>query len=373
MTTRRTFIKELGAGATLATTGLASSCQTPSEKSKPGTKTANREAAFKTFTKAMWVHIGATFPGGAKDVPKILDKYADAGFNLLILRIRMSDGKPLYQRTNHPVADIAKDWDPVGVINDEAKKRGMKVHPWCQVFRGSRSKFALNDTKCHGINRDGNNVDDFLCAAQGPVQDWSYSFYQELMDNYDTAGIHLDFIRYAGHTCWCEYCKETFKRETGIEMEQMEKGSAEWARYISQRVNNINHFVRRMQEEATKRDKELSAAVYAGYPNCIESVGQDWLTWAHEKWVDYVLPMNYYGDIDRFTNNAKIHIGGVNGSIPVFEGVGIKLPRKPWEIDLNPEQLLERTQLVKDLGFQGVCYFVSQRMTDEHLKMLKNL
>jgi uncharacterized lipoprotein YddW (UPF0748 family) len=156
-------------------------------------------------------------------------------------------------------------------------------------------------------------------------------------------------------------------------MDQMEKGSAEWARYISQRVNNINHFVRRIQEEATKRDKELSAAVYASYPRCIESVGQDWLTWAHEKWVDYVLPMNYYGDEERFNNNAKIHIGGVNQSIPVFEGVALNLPRNPWNIQLSPKELLERSRSVRDMGFEGVCYFVSQHLTDDHLKWIKRL
>ena len=106
---------------------------------------------------------------------------------------------------------------------------------------------------------------------------------------------------------------------------------------------------------------------------CRPRLHRRWLTWAHEKWVDYVLPMNYFGDVDRFTNNAKIHIGGVNGSVPVFEGVGVNLPNKPWEINQSPEQLLEHTRLVKDMGFQGVCYFVSQHLTDEHLEMLKNL
>lgn len=371
--TRRDFVKGIGAGAALISTVINSSCQSLSQTTKSVKKFASRDAAMKTFTKAMWVHIGASFPGGAKDVPIVLDKWADAGFNLLILRIRMSDGKPLYQRTKYPVADIAKDWDPVGVINEEAQKRGMRVHPWTQVFRGARSDFARPNPGYLGVNRQGENVDDFLCAAQDPVQDWSYSFYKELMDNYETAGIHLDFIRYTGSTCWCDHCRQTFKRETGMDMEQMEKGSPEWARYISQRANNINRFVRRIQEEATKRDKELSAAVYASYPNCIESVGQDWLIWAHEKWVDYVLPMNYYGDEDRFNNNAKIHIGGVNESIPVFEGVALNLPRRPWEIQLSPEQLYERSLSVRKMGFQGVCYFVSQHLTDEHLAWIKGI
>jgi uncharacterized lipoprotein YddW (UPF0748 family) len=331
------------------------------------------EASKNAFTKAMWVHIGASFPNGARDVPYVLDKWADAGFKLLILRIRMSDGKPLFQRTIHPVADIARDWDPVGIIDEEARKRGMRVHPWCQVFRGGESEFARSNAGYLGVNRDGQNVDHFLCAAQDAVQDWSYSFYEELMDNYETAGIHLDFIRYAGYTCYCDYCRQTFRRETGIEMDMMEKGSAEWARWISQRVNNINRFVRRIKMEAAKRNKELSAAVYASYPHCIESVGQDWLNWAHEKWVDFVLPMNYYGDEDRFKQNAQIHIGGVNRSIPVFEGVALNLPRRPWEIKLSPEQLLERSQSVKDMGFQGICYFVSQHLTDEHLEWIKKL
>jgi len=369
---RRNFIKNAGLTTALITGGITSSFQSDKKK-KPLKKIAAREAAMKGFTKALWVHIGASFPNGANDVPFILDKWADAGFNLLILRIRMSDGKTLYQRTNHIVSQIAGEWDPVAVINKEAEKRNMRVHPWCQVFRGARSKFAISHPEFLGINQEGENVDDFLCAAQDEVQDWSYSFYEELMENYDIAGIHLDFVRFAGYTCWCDHCKKVFKRETGIEQEKIEAGSAEWARWITQRVHNINRFVIRVQQEATRRDKETSAAVYASYPRCVETVGQDWLTWAHENWVDYVLPMNYYGDEERFRHNAKIHINGVNKKIPVFEGVATNLPGGPFDIQLSPEELLERSQIVKKMGYQGICYFVSQHLTDEHLDKIKSL
>ncbi len=369
---RRNFIKNAALATTMVGGGFSSSFHAGRSIGQPK-KSEARIAAMEEFTKALWVHIGASFANGVKDVPYVLDKWANAGFKLLILRIRMSDGKTLYQRTKHKVAEIAKNWDPVAAINEEAQKRNMRVHPWCQVFRGARSEFAISRPDLLGINQLGENVDDFLCAAQDEVQEWSYSYFEELMENYDTAGIHLDFVRFAEHTCWCNYCKKVFKRETGIELAKIKSGSAEWARWITQRVHHINRFVIMIQQEAKRRNKETSAAVYASYPRCVETVGQDWLTWAHERWVDYILPMNYYGEKKRFRQNAAIHINGVNNKTPVFEGVACNLPGSPFNIQLSPDELLERSQYVKEMGYQGICYFVSQHLTDEHLKKIKML
>ena len=59
--------------------------------------------------------------------------------------------------------------------------------------------------------------------------------------------------------------------------------------------------------------------------------------------------------------------------VPVFEGVANKLPDEVFKIDLTAEQLLERSRSVKDMGFQGICYFVSESLSDEDLKMIKLL
>jgi hypothetical protein len=173
--------------------------------------------------------------------------------------------------------------------------------------------------------------------------------------------------------CWCDHCKAVFRRETGIEMNEMKRGTAEWTRWMTMRVQHINKFVRRVQQEAKKSGKETSAAVFATYPNCIESVAQDWVTWAHEKWVDYLLPMNYWGDREKFDRLAERHLESVNSSVPVFEGVANHLPDEVFDIDLSPEELLKLSQHVKSMDFQGICYFVSESLSDEDLQKIRQI
>ena len=367
---RRDFMKGLGASMLLTGGGLSQSSNAFGNEIKGNTHSRNK---FQGFVKALWIHVNRSFPNGKEDVPRVLDKWAEAGFNLLIPHVRGVTGETLYQATNHPVSAYAKDWDPLAVINEEAKRRGMQVHPWISVFRGGLSAFAKAHPECIGKNQSGELGDNFLCAAQDEVQEWAFSFFKEIMDNYDVAGVHHDYVRYADYLCWCDHCKAVFKRESGINMDEMERGSPEWTKWMVMRVHHINKFVSRVQLEAKKIGKETSAAVFATYPHCVETVAQDWVTWAHEKWVDYLLPMNYWGDRVKFNTLANRHLESVNKSVPLFEGVANKLPDEVFKINLSPEQLLELSQYVKAIGFQGICYFVSVTLSDEDLEMIKKL
>ena len=369
---RRDVLKGIAAGTALMSAGIPVSGN-PATKPGKSRKTRARQAAMNTFTKALWVHIQRSFPGGAGDVPGVLDKWADAGFNLIIPHVRSSTGETLYRRTKHKISADAATWDPVEVLNAEAVKRGMRIHPWCSVFVGAQSDFAREHPEYIGKDSNGKTSGDFLCAAQEPVQDWAFSYFEEMMDNYDIAGIHHDYIRYDDYLCWCDHCRAVFKRETGMEMDKMEKGSPEWARWITGRVHHINRFVKRVQDAATAKDKETSAAVFATYPDCVVSVAQDWLTWAGEQWVDFLLPMNYWGEVNLFNRLADIHLNGVNKQVPVFEGVANHLPTEIFKIDLSAEELLDRSRWVKNAGFQGICYFAAGTLTDDDLKMIRQL
>ncbi|HLF34800.1 MAG TPA: family 10 glycosylhydrolase [Cyclobacteriaceae bacterium] len=367
--------RDLLKGIAASTLVLGSGINLSELKEKPGKKSKKilaRENAMKTFTKAVWLHINRSFPNGEKDVPFVLDKWADAGFNLLIPHIRSNSGA-IYRQTKHPISDLAKDWDPVEALEREAKKRAMRIHPWCSVFVGSGTDFGKAHPEFIGLNNNGENTGNFLCAAREEVQDWAFSFFEELMDNYEVAGIHHDYVRYNDYLCYCDHCKKTFKMETGIDMDAMEKGSAEWARWVTGRVHNINKFVKRVQDAATIKDKETSAAVFAGYPGCVVSVAQDWITWAEEEWVDFLLPMNYWGDVAKFNRLADIHVRSGKSKIPVIEGIANRLPDEVFKIDLTPEQLLDRSRYVKNMGFQGICYFAAGSLTDEDLKVIKTL
>lgn len=173
----------------------------------------------------IFMHVSRT---GKKDVPKVLDKWADARLDFLITTGKLLEkGEVLYQRTGHPISEGAKEWDPLEVLDAETKKRGMKLYTWIPAFLSATGRFGMAHLEYVGCKKGSDKKGNIFCPAQDEVQDWAFSFYEEVMKNYDIAGIHLDFIRYSEEYCWCDYCKKAFKRETGIEMEEMKPGSAE--------------------------------------------------------------------------------------------------------------------------------------------------
>ena len=370
---RRDFIKKVGNGTALAVGGGGFSFR---QFRKESDKDAARKAAMNSFRKGLKVYeyknFHKSFPNGKKDVPGVLDKWAEAGLDFLITTGKLLHrGEVLYHRTEHPIAEGANGWDPLEVLNAETKKRGMKLYTWIPAFLGATSKFARAHPEYIACNKEGDNKGNFLCPARDEVQECAFSFFEEVMKNYDIAGIHLDFIRYLEDYCWCDYCKRVFKRETGIEMEAMKTGSAEWARWVTSRVHNINKFVKRVYDASVKYDKEVSAGVYPEFPDCLISIAQDYMTWIDEGWVDYVIPMNYSNNWDTWERRVKKEKTAIDEKIPVI----VSISRTPvWEVDaLSPEEIYDRGKFLRTNGYQGVCYFSSASLTDEDYRLIKKV
>ena len=122
--TRRNFMKGMGASMAFTAGGISLSCDANDKKASIISDSGPK---LKGFVKALWIHVAKSFPNGKEDVPLVLDKWAEAGFNLLIPHVRGATGETLYKHTKHTVASYAQDWDPLEVINQEAKKRGIQV------------------------------------------------------------------------------------------------------------------------------------------------------------------------------------------------------------------------------------------------------
>ena len=365
--TRRQMLGVAG-GALLAGSLAGASTARPEPPQTAGDPRARaRATAMTTFTKSLWAHLPNTMPTRA-DVAPVLDKWAEAGFTLLLLYVKDGQGRVAYRDSSHPIQPIAEDWDPLETIAEEARRRGMRVHPWTAVFVGAESDLARRHPGLIGRNRAGDPRGGFLCTGQDAVHDWAFSYYEELMERYDVAGVHMDYIRYNGNFCWCDHCRGLFRRETGVEMEDAEPGGAAWARWVTGRVHHVNRFVRRLSDAADGAGMEVSAAVLTDYPAVVARIGQDWLTWSRERWVDFMMPMNYWSDEKRFWGYAERHKAGIDGEVPLLEGVA-----KFWSqerFDVSPEHIYNRTAALKERGYQGVVYFSAGRLTDEDLALI---
>ena len=82
---RRDFIKKIGNGTALAVAGGNFSSSRIRKESK---KDAARKAAMNSFRKGLkvyeYVNFHKSLPNGREDVPKVMDKWAEAGLDFLI-------------------------------------------------------------------------------------------------------------------------------------------------------------------------------------------------------------------------------------------------------------------------------------------------
>jgi hypothetical protein len=83
----------------------------------------------------------------------------------------------------------------------------------------------------------------------------------------------------------------------------------------------------------------LSAAVFSGYPECRESVGQDWVSWVEQGLLDMIMPMDYTDSPGQFAAALEEQLTLVEGRVPVYPGIGVSSPGLP--VDQVIVQVLE--------------------------------
>ena len=86
---------------------------------------------------------------------------------------------------------------------------------------------------------------------------------------------------------------------------------------------------------------EVSAAVFSNYPNCRDSVGQDWLDWVQKGYVDFIAPMDYTDSHYYFALIVAQQLDQVKGLVPVYPGIGVSSSSGRLGVDGVIVQILE--------------------------------
>ena len=332
------------------------------------------------FHKAVWG--GPDYAEGPDGVARAVGRLAEAGFDLIIPFVECADGSVKYHSKIANVHPAFKDWDLLAVLAEEAQRAGLKVHPCLDPFRaGERS--PIQDESLYERNRDGKLL-PWLCPATEEARRYKLNLYEELMDSYPIAGVHMDHIRYDSEDeCFCDRCRSGFKAEAGVDPLEIGKVSEfnvfreraqnrkhpAWAKWVEWRAGWITKFVEELSELTKSKGKELSAAVFMEYPECIVYEGQDWGDWGERGLVDYMMPMTYTNSTLMVRRRMRNHIAQVKGGCHVWEGLGKASSRST----LSTETLVEQIRIAQEEGAEGIVIFSYSALTDEDLTALAEL
>ena len=318
------------------------------------------------FGKAVWILPRRDFPEGEESIKKVVRRLAEGGFNILIPCVKGTDGYIDYDSKVGNVRPESQEFDFLEVLAREAQDKGVKVHPWLCVFtEGKGSALLASNRELAAIDREGNTT-RWACTARPEVQDYEFALYEEIMDNYDVAGVHLDYIR-TGDGCYCDYCQQASGIDANIA--ELTSKDQQWGDWITWRASNVTKFVARVHGAAVKRGLEVSAAVFTEYPAGIASNGQDWEEWAKRGLVDYIFTMNYTNIAELAAKYTRNHIAILQGACPVWEGLG----KESSGSSLTTPMLVEQIKAVLREGANGIVIFAYSALTDEDIEAIRSL
>ena len=349
--------------------------------------------------RALWVTRGEY--RDAADVDRIVANAATLNFNVILFQVRgngtvfyKSKIEPwAYELTSRDPETTGKDpgWDPLAVAVESAKRHGVELHAWVNVFPAWRSQryppresgqlwwahpeWFMHDAAGERMiprdRRANPKVADwytFLSPGVPDVQKYLADLCAEITTNYAVDGLHYDYIRYPreidevrqefrarakklGNWSYDPVSMKRFAQETGVA--RPDDDPDEWFQW---RADQVTATVKTIADRVRpiRRDKlVISAAVGADPEDSKIGKGQDYLTWLERGTVDGVFLMGYTDDVEKFTKQCK----GVVAKRPktgfVAAGIGLRY---------EPKVVLDELGITRKLGLDGFAGFSYGRL-----------
>lgn len=378
-------------------------------------------AALNPWVVGVWMHPGMFGPEKEAAVEKMrqtLDEYLKSGINSLFMLVKNTTGH-VYYESEIGVKDPAYDWDFFGLFLEEARKRGMAVHPWFCVFPETALLGQVREHPEWLIVGPGREMVRTVNPALPEVRAYEISLMTELARKYVVDWIHLDYIRfpceptepYFSHDA---RTRKLFQEETGIDFNALkarDSGNPYWNVWLEWNRDQVTRFVRELRAELGKtgRQIKISAAVFPDPDNARVLIGQDWLEWGRQGLVDMLCPMLYTNDLPLFEKLTKkalaarkmeARVGqvdatgaglvkGATGSqskesgtknkeniaatqvkttrpVLVCPGLGIVTSHN----QATPEIMLQEIRLAREAGSDGVVFFSGGSLKEDFLRAL---
>ena len=273
---------------------------------------------------AVWDHTGrGLYPGNWTKTMQVLKA---ANITDVFVNVAGADFAH-YPSSILPRSKAFSDYgDQMAACLRAAQGSGIRVHAWIICFNATRGvprQLELFKSRGWRLRDKDGALTTYLNPANANVRSFALSIVEEINSRYGVQGIHLDFVRWP-HTV---------------------AKSADAAQSVTQFVAEARRRV--------KRPRWLTTAVYAKYPRCIDTVGQDWVKWLNFDLVDYVVPMDYTESASQFESFLRQHAAPTKNACRTIAGIGVTAS----ESKLSAAQVVEQIRLTRKYGLAGQSLF----------------
>jgi len=307
--------------------------------------------------RGVWLHT----PYGVGDWgwDKTCRILAESGFNAIVPNM-LDAGRTSYPSRTLPVDPRVRErGNQLMQAVSAAHKYGLAIHAWKVNFNlGTADTAFVSRMRAEGrLQRDVDGAEVvWLCPSHPDNFDLEVASLLEVVRNYPVDGLHFDYIRYPNSRgCFCQGCRLRFETQTGHQVdawpEDVTTGDlAEifqpWRRrQITRLVRTVSIKARRIRPAI-----QISAAVFSDWPQTRLSIGQDWVEWIEEGYLDFVCPMDYIPDTERFRRTVQRQVDWVGGRVPLYAGIGaFRLP--------HVDDLIAQIDWTRRAGADGFILF----------------
>lgn len=357
--------------------------------------------------RALWlVRTALLDPNSARTAVRRAD---EAGFNTLLVQVR-GRGDAYYRSRWEPRAETLAgqpaDFDPLAVVLNEARRRGLAVHAWLNVHVVASARIPPRDpghlalarpdllavpreiaTELLALDphdprylerlrswtlRNEERVEGIYTNPAHPdIAAHLTRVIEDLLLEYPLDGLHLDYIRYpsaefdysrASLLAFHEFLRNGSTRRTdGIEegriapvilpgedpWEVATEHPERWDEFRRERVTATMEQLFRAAR-GVRPDLVISAAVFPEIGDARASRYQPWTEWLERGIVDAVAPMAYTESPERFRSQIEDAVDVVGGA-RVWAGLGL--------YRTSFEGAVEQARIARAAGAGGFALF----------------
>jgi len=325
--------------------------------------------------RGVWDHTGTgLYPGDWKRTCKIL---SDHGITDIMPNM-LWGGIAHYDSAILPGSAVLRRYgDQLKQCVTAAHRNGIGVHVWkvCWRLDGAPASFVAKIKKQRRLQvSDTGHTLNWLCPSHPDNLKLELDSLKEVARRYKVEGVHLDYIRYPdSHACYCEGCRNRFGKELGETLNEWPAAVRNGAlanQYNQWRCAQITRLVRQVSEALRDINPclKISAAVFGTYPSCVDSIAQDWTAWLENGYVDFVCPMNYTSDLDKFTNLVRRQVSVPFSTGRIFPGLGVTTS----ESTLDAVRVVDQIAALRQQGVSGFVLFdLNRNLETEILPVLR--
>lgn len=251
-------------------------------------------------------------------VDDIVQFAVENNYSQLFLQIR-GRGDAYYSSKIVPINSKIKnlEFDPLSRLINQAHNVGINVHAWINVYMLWSSP-ELPSEKKHLVHQQPDLIDrrfgsnktngiQFLAPHNPSVNQYLILVVDEILNQYDLDGIHLDYIRFQDKDFGnnIQATAVFLENNASYDLKNVLPDDEKWEAF---KRNSITLLISQIKTLRDQKYPELviSAAVKPNLNEAKERFGQDWSKWLIDGLIDWAVVMNYLPDVQIFADNLDV-------------------------------------------------------------------